>query len=420
MKLADYIRTHHELILCEWEAFARQVAPAAGMTKALLRDHAEEILTAIVSDMETRETPAETKDKSEGNKAKVAPGKGSKGARAKGAQAKGARAKAAPGEGSTGAPADGAEPRTSTAAAGALGQVHATLRIASGFTLSQIVSEYRALRASVFRLWGKSGPDPHGVLRFNEAIDEALADAVDGFTEKTTQYRDQVIAIVSHDLRNPLGGILMGAAVLGNAEGLDDKSARIVTRIERSANRMLRIVGDLLDLTRTRLGAEIPIVKGPADLGSICDMVVYELEGSHPNAVIRYASEGDLRGEWDRDRLAQVFSNLVGNALQHGDQDQPVLIDARADGKDVVVAVHNAGPPIPDSALQNIFDPMVHGLQAPGKRSTSLGLGLYIAKQLVISHAGTLDVASTDADGTTFTVRLPRGHVPPAANPGGG
>ncbi len=376
MRLADFIRDHHEAILVEWETFARTLKPAAeGMSKAGLRDHADEILTAIVADMESLQSVAEKSTKSKGHKANRHDVRGGGGG--------------------------GAQP-------GALGQLHALLRIENGFTLSQVVAEYRALRASVFRLWGHTHPDAAGVSRFNEAIDEALAEAVDRYTEKTTQYRDQLIGIVSHDLRNPLGGILMGAAVLSGAEGLEDKHARIAGRIQNSARRMVRIVEDLLDLTRTRLGSAIPIVRAPTDVGPICQQVISELEGSHPHAVIRYTSKGNLRGEWDNDRLAQVLSNLVGNAIQHGDTDKPIHVDAKGEAKGIVVAVHNAGPPLPVSVLSDMFEPMVRHVEDPTKASTGLGLGLYIAKEIVTAHGGTIDVSSTDAGGTTFTVHLPR------------
>jgi signal transduction histidine kinase len=370
VRLADFIRGNHEAILKAWEAFARTLLPAAdGMSKARLRDHADEILKAIVHDMNSLQTTAEEQAKSKGHKAKA--GKMRK-------------------------------------RLGALGRLHAVLRIESGFTLAQVVAEYRALRASVFRLWAKQRPDPNGVIRFNETIDEALAEAVDRYAKKTSEYRDQLLGIVSHDLRNPLGAILMGSIMLSRHDALDDQDTRIATRIQNSARRMDRIVGDLLDLTRTRLGSEIPIVRAPIDVGPICQTVIAELEGSHPKAVIRYTSAGDLRGEWDGDRLAQVLSNLLGNALQHGDADRPIGVVARGDGADVVLAVHNAGPPIPKAALSDIFEPMVRHVRDARRSPSGLGLGLYIAKALVTAHGGKVGVTSTAAGGTKFTVRLPR------------
>ena len=129
---------------------------------------------------------------------------------------------------------------------------------------------------------------------------------------------------------------------------------------------------------------------------------------SHPNAVFRFTPTGDLRGDWDKDRLAQVLSNLLGNALQHGDAKQPISVDARGLEKDVVVSIHNAGRAIPKRAQRDIFEPMVRHIQDPTKASTGLGLGLYIAKQVVTAHGGKIDLTSSAKDGTTFTVHLHR------------
>lgn len=390
MHLADFIHRNREAILKEWESFARTLLPAAGgMSKVGLRDHADEILTAIVADMESLQSTAESTAKSKGRKPK------------KGTSKQGT------------SKSETSRKRGVKKGLGALGQIHAVLRIETGFTLTQVVAEYRALRASVFRLW-KRRVDPDGVLRFNEAIDEALAEAVDRFTEVTNHYRDQLIGIVSHDLRNPLAGILMGAGALVRREELDDRGARIAGRIQNSAKRMDRIVEDLIDLTRARLGSAIPIVRRPTDVGPICEMVISELEGSHPEAVVHYGATGSLRGEWDSDRLAQVLSNLVGNALQHGDTDQPIRVTAKGDRAGVVVAVHNAGPPIPENGQRDIFDPMVRCRHDAATGKIGLGLGLYIAKELVTAHGGTIELKSSDADGTTFTVRLP--HHPSRAS----
>jgi signal transduction histidine kinase len=364
MRLVEFIRSHHEAILQDWETFARTLQPASeGMSVKELRDHADQILTAIEHDMESSQNVSEAVTKSRGGKE----------------------------EGPL----------------GALGQVHAGLRIESGFTLNQVVAEFRALRASVLRRWNATSYDPAGVLRFNETIDEALAQSVQQFTKKTDQYRDQIIGIVSHDLRNPLGAIVIGAAVLKKLEGLDAKSLKTLSRIESSAKRMDRIVGDLLDLTRTRFGTKIPIVRSPEDMDPICQMVIAELQGKYPEAIIEYTSSGDLRGEWDKDRVAQVLSNILGNALQHGESDKPIGVTAKNDGDDTVLIVHNEGSYIPTNAIEAIFEPMFRHQKDPKKLSTGLGLGLYIARELVTSHGGKIDGVSDDS-GTTFTVRLPR------------
>ena len=296
-----------------------------------------------------------------------------------------------------------------------IGQLHATLRLESGFKLGQMVAEYRALRASVLRLWGRAGVDPEGVTRFNESIDEALTEAVTHFTTKSEHYRDQSLGILGHDLRNPLNGVMFGANLLVNADELGDRNVRIAARILNSANRMNRMIGDLLDLTRTRFGESIPIVRAPIDLDPVCGQIIAELEGLHLSGGLHFTARGDLRGDWDSDRIAQVLSNLVRNAIQHGAADRPVTIVADGDGDEVVLSVHNEGHAIPANALPAIFEPMARHV-SDERKNVGLGLGLYIAAQILIAHAATIDVASTEADGTRFTVHLPR-HAPPLRAP---
>jgi signal transduction histidine kinase len=362
--LAEFIDKERIRIVAEWETFARTLLPAAGTLNATgLRDHADDILTAIVHDMKSRQTGAEQAEKSKG--------------------------------------------RGEAQHLGEIGQLHAALRLESGFKLGQIVAEYRALRASVLRLWGKIGGDPEGVIRFNESIDEALTEAVTHFTETTEHYRDQSLGILGHDLRNPLTGVIAGATLLMSSEELGDKSVRIAARVLSSANRMNRMIADLLDLTRTRFGESIPIVRAPIDLDPVCRQVIAELEGLHLTGGLRFTSKGDLRGEWDSDRIAQVLSNLLKNAIQHGSTDQPIILAAKDNGPEVVLSVHNIGPAIPPNALGTIFEPMVRHVGDEHK-NVGLGLGLYIASQVLTAHGATVEVTSTDADGTTFTVHLPR------------
>lgn len=368
--LADFIDGNRLPIVAEWEAFALSLTPAAtGMTPSALRDHADEILTAIVHDMRSQQTAAEQAEKSKG--------------------------------------------RGTAQRLGAIGKIHATLRIENGFKLGQLVAEYRAMRASVLRLWECAGSDGPGVTRFNEAIDEALTEAVSSFTKTTEGFRDQSLGILSHDLRNPLSAIIMGSTLLVGSDTLDDKSVRIAARMLNSANRMNRMIGDLLDLTRTRSGDRIPVIRVPMNLEPICRQVVAELEGVARVGKLRFTAQGDLHGEWDHDRLAQVLSNLVRNAIQHGAPNDPILLVARDDGETVSIAVHNGGPPIAERALATIFEPMVRHV-ADERTNTGLGLGLYIASQIVLAHGGTLEATSSEERGTTFSARLPR-RVPRVA-----
>jgi signal transduction histidine kinase len=175
---------------------------------------------------------------------------------------------------------------------------------------------------------------------------------------------------------------------------------------------MNRMVSDLLDLTRTRLGAGIPVTPKPMDLTPVCQQVISEVGAIHPDCQLQFESKGDLHGEWDSDRLTQVISNLVANALQYGCADGPVSVVAQAHGAEVVLRVHNEGPPISESALKTIFEPMVRQpTQNGGKNTTGLGLGLHIAREIVTAHGGTIGVTSPKKEGTTFTVQIPR-HLP--------
>lgn len=362
--LAEFIDEKRAPIVEEWRVFAESLTPAAtGMNATALRDHADEILSAIIHDMRSQQTAGEQAEKSKG--------------------------------------------RGTAQRLGEIGRIHAALRIENGFKLGQLVAEYRALRASVLRLWEARGTDGPGVTRFNESIDEALTEAVDSFMRTTERYRDQSLGILGHDLRNPLSAIIMGSTLLVGKEGLDDQSVRVAARMLNSANRMNRMIADLLDLTRTRFGDRIPINRQAMDLEPLCRQVVAELEGIGRAGGLRFSPQGDLHGEWDHDRIAQVLSNLVRNAIQHGAPADPILLVARDDGDTVALTVHNGGPVISQRALTSIFEPMVRHV-SDEKTNTGFGLGLYIASQIVLSHGGTLDAVSTEDRGTTFTARLPR------------
>ena len=370
MDLASFIDTERAAIVAEWQAFASTLMPAAReMPAAALRDHADEILSAIVHDMRSRQTDAEQSQKAKGQR-------------------------------------DGHLEE--------VGQIHAELRIRYKFKLGQMVAEYRALRASVLRLWGDRGPDTEGLLRFNESIDEALTEAVDRFALTTERYRDQTLGILGHDLRGPLAAIVTGATLLIELETQAGQSVSIPARMLTSANRMSRMIDDLLDLTRTRFGDSIPVVTAPIDLYPVCQQVVAELEGRRPPGSLFLGRSGDLRGEWDADRLAQVLSNLVRNAIEHGPTDAPIDVVAAGRDDQVSLTVHNGGVPIPPEVIETIFEPMVRHTHGAHARQ-GLGLGLYIARQIALAHGGSLEVTSTATAGTTFELRLPRRKQPGAA-----
>jgi signal transduction histidine kinase len=217
--------------------------------------------------------------------------------------------------------------------------------------------------------------------------------------------RSQFIGVLGHDLRTPLGAVMAGAALLAAPEDNPQRRGRVVARIMNSAQRMERMIGDLLDLTRARFGGSMPLKRRSADLRQVCEEAMIEIRAGRPEAVLRFQASGDLRGEWDVDRLAQVVSNLVGNAIQHG-SGAPVTLNGQEQGDAVTLAVHNGGPPIPPEVLPFVFEPLARG-RAEGA-SQSIGLGLFIARAIVSAHGGHIQVSSSTDAGTTVTVVLPK------------
>lgn len=233
---------------------------------------------------------------------------------------------------------------------------------------------------------------------------------------RTAQFRERLIGIVSHDLRTPLTAISAGSGLLLRTEGLPEKSLRTVGRISSSAERMARMISELLDFTRVRLGGGIPVQRTASDLYPVVRHAVEEAEMAFPGRGVRLEVHGDFRGEWDEGRLAQVVGNLLKNALTYSPEDTPVTVSLHAEGAWVRLEVHNrnrAGP-IPPETLPTLFDPFRRGeaSHTEGARE-GLGLGLYIAREIVSAHRGFIDVMSTEQEGTVFTLRLPRAAARP-------
>jgi PAS domain S-box-containing protein len=220
---------------------------------------------------------------------------------------------------------------------------------------------------------------------------------------RVEEAREQFIGILGHDLRNPLAAIVAGIDLL---RALPEPYARTITRVARSAHRIEVIIRDLLDFARGRLGGGIPITPRPCDMRPICTEVVDEIKQAHPSRTISFEGIGDLHGEWDPDRIEQVVSNLVGNAIMHGED--PIVVTSRARDEGVVTTVHNQGPPIPEGVIPTLFEPFTRAGQDLQHGQEGLGLGLYIANEIVHAHGGTLTVSSVARKGTTFTFALPR------------
>ena len=226
--------------------------------------------------------------------------------------------------------------------------------------------------------------------------------------ERTEALRlsEMFMAVLGHDLRNPLGAIMASAEVAGMASK-DDQVKQFTSRIMSSAHRMTRMIEDLLDVTRARVAGGIPIRPEPMDLQPVLDRVLAELRAIHPARTIQVVSTGDLHGTWDSERLAQVVSNLATNALQHGTPDVPVSVEVDGEAaREVTICVRNGGS-IPEHRRDALFDPF-HDVSRMAESRNGLGLGLYIVREIVLAHGGSVDVHAGSTDETAFWVRLPR------------
>jgi signal transduction histidine kinase len=310
---------------------------------------------------------------------------------------------------------------------------HGAGRAESGFTVAEMTAEYRALRASVVRLWiaaqgrALAEQDLEDLTRFHEALDQALAASLVRFEAGVEQAKETVLAILGHDLRTPLGAIQTSAAFLLETGAVAASGQPLAAQITTSARRAVTMVGELLDFTRSRLGGGIPVARAEGDVLALVREVVAEVAAAHPEGVIEVRTPGHpdgapLRARVDAGRLGQALGNLLGNALQHGGAGPVTVTLAAGDAADgategatprvVTVAVHNGGPPLAPAQRDGLFNPLQSRAVRPARGgdgpTSSLGLGLYIAERIVHAHGGHLAVASGEHQGTTFTATLPR------------
>jgi signal transduction histidine kinase len=366
-RLANFILRDMESILAKWEVFAATCLPAAASMASLeLRDHAKQILEAVAADLSTSQSPEEQAAKSKG--LALAP-----------------------------------FPARETAA-----QTHAVMRARSGYDIKQLVAEYRALRASVLSLWvdscGPAAPHLQDVIRFNEAIDQAVAESVAYFSAQVDQARNLLLGMLSHDMRNPLQAVRMTARHLE----LMNAGAEVSTaagRLMRSGAQLQTLLDDLVDFNRTNLGLGISIVPSPVDLGALCAQELEQLGVAYPDSQLQLNVEGDCQGSWDGRRLQQLLGNLVTNAIHHGAPDRPVRVAVVGEETYLRIEVSNSGSAIDREILLQLFEPLKRG--TANGRHPGLGLGLYIVREIAKGHGGVAEVRSDDNE-TIFTVRLPR------------
>ncbi len=227
------------------------------------------------------------------------------------------------------------------------------------------------------------------------------------------EFRQNVLGIVGHDLRNPLTALTTSAQLLLRADDLTPERARLVGRILSNAGRMNRIIAVLADYARVRGGQAVPLRLQRCDVSLLAEAVAEESEMTHPGREVRLRGEGDPGGEWDPDRVTQALSNIVSNALDYSPAGVPVELTWRGDEQGVTVEVANSGPPIPPEVLPRVFEPFLRGEQPSSGRRDGLGLGLFIAKALVVAHGGRIEARSEAGGPTIFSIHLPR--RPPAS-----
>lgn len=370
VSLGEFIVQNMEEILTAWETFARTYWKGQLPSSERFRDDAQLMLQAVVKDMASFQSDGDQKIKSEG--------------------------------GSVDAGSDMHVAALS----------HALGRVNDGFDITRMVAEFRALRASVCRIWRAQVPSPSEeqtdeLARFHESIDQLVAASVGAFTERIENSRRLFLGILGHDLRQPLNAIKMFSGVLASPD--PPSPGPLAASMGKCCDDMARMLADLLDYTSSQLGCALPMYPVPTNLGEICGQVIEEIQVSSPTHKFNFEMGGELDGEWDAVRVRQMVSNLLANAVHHGSADHPIAVKLIADEEDVTLAVHNMGPPIPVESIGILFHPMVRastGLKA--RPHGSIGLGLFICRQVAIAHGGEIKVDSSSEGGTAFTVRLPK------------
>jgi signal transduction histidine kinase len=369
MRLADFIEAHPQRILDDAVEFAITQAPeGAQLNHKRLRNDIPLILREIVADLRTPQTPAQQHAKAQGR-----------------------------------APSSSVSESAATS--------HGRSRADDGFGVNQMIAEYRALRASVLRLWALDEALGDGaiedIIRFNEAIDQAVAESLVEFSRTVESWRNVFLGALGHDLRGPL------TAVVGTAEFLVDNAkgtphARQAERILSGGLQLSRLVDGLLDYSKSALGAGMTLHRAPCDLGAAIAEEVDLLRTTLRNSPITLRVASDACGDFDDARLREAVHNLVTNAAKYGDAGGEIRVSVEADEERACIAVSNAGDPLSTEALNALFDPLRRGSRAANQgEHTSLGLGLFIVREIATAHGGEV-TARVEGGRTIFVITLPR------------
>ena len=369
MRLGEFILRDMERILRAWQTHAAGLRAARHPPLPQRRNHERDVLLAIVADLERPATPGRGTQEPAGLALRA-----------------------------TGAPATAA-------------QAHAMLRAESGFTIDQLASEYRALRTDVLSGWMEAcSPRPPrvvDVVRFNESIDQALAESIGLFSAHVTRSRNLLLGMLSHDLRSPLQTIQQTARALQryHANADVDHAAELLVR---SGARMQKLLNDQVDFNRIELGLGIGVSPRPVDLGAVCAEELEQIRAAYAERPLELEVTGDCRGAWDAGRIQQLLNNLVVNAVHYGEPEEAIHVALRGSATGVCLTVANAGEAIDGETLAYIFEPMRRGKGGASRHDSGLGLGLYIASEIAKAHGGTI-AADSRGRRTVFTVSLPKG-----------
>ena len=376
MNLSEFIRDHKDQILREWDEFASSVPLGRGrpMSQKERRNHGGDILSRIADDLLESQTAAAGDAKSKGHASRAPNGR----------------------------------------ASDSLAETHADFRMDTDLTIEAMLTEYRALRASVLRTWSRAASaHEHGpgaaerleeMTRFNEAVDQEIAVSISRFAENTKERADLFIGVLGHEIRNPLGTISMMSTLLGRPESPSRAEADI---LDRSAKSIKALVEEALDFARSQVGIEMRLSRKKGDLADIVKRVADEARAAHPDARIEISSNLGVDGLWDLRRVEQLAANLLGNAARHGDPEYGVFARVWVEGSDAFLEVRNFGTPIPPTQIARVFEPFAQR-SGPAAFPDGLGLGLHVCQEIARAHGGAVLVESSESEGTVFTARLPR------------
>ena len=377
MQIAEFLEHASQRILDESIAYARTIDVLANEDQAVLEDHLPKILIAISADLRTAQSRTESISKSHGRSV-------------------------------------GGARRDETAA-----EIHGLARARSGLHIDQVVAEYRALRSCVVRLWSEEMPPSSDALRdverFNEAVDQALAESVRVYAAEVERWQQIFLGVLGHDLRSPLNAIALTAEVI--AAKASEDLLRPTTTLMRSTRRMASLLDSLLQYNRASLNGGMVVNRSKVDLASVCGDEIEMQRAALPDAKLSLESHGDTLGDFDASRVREALGNLITNAVRHGSPGEPVTVRVEGEDASVRIVVENrATEDIPANEIEQLFEPLRRGaLHRSSTDRTNLGLGLFIVRQIVKAHGG--DVVGRSADHrVAFTITLARSERKDAKN----